>query len=210
MNLLALGVTGFLFILIYPENGTPSGIAKIPDVNLGFLDGVPFVGKVFGHLNLMIWLSFLVLIVSYVVIFRTPYGLRLRAAGEHPLAAETVGLSVYGIRYRAVAISGMLAALGGAYISIGFVNSFNEGFTAGKGFIALAILIVGNWRPRGIFIAALLISFGWALAQRLPVYSPSASTLFETLPYLVTLVAVGGLIRRPRPPASVGIPFVKR
>lgn len=207
INFLALGLTGYLFIDIYGSEGTPGGIPAIPDVQLGFLDGVPFFGEAFGSLNLMIWLSFALVIVSYYVMFRTPFGLRLRAVGEHPRAAETVGLSVYRTRYTGVVISGMLASAGGAFLSIGFVNSFSENMTAGTGFIALAALIFGNWHPRGAFAAALLFGFSSAIAQRLPVYSDSAAILFQALPYVLTLIAVAGVIGRPRPPAAVGVPY---
>ena len=102
-----------------------------------------------GQLNLMIWLAALTVLVTWVVMFKTPIGLRIRAVGEHPRAADTVGISVYTIRYASVVLSGMLAALGGAYLSIGFVNSFNQNMTAGRGYIALAAVIFGNWRPWG-------------------------------------------------------------
>lgn len=207
INFLALGLTGYLFIDIYGSEGTPGGIPGIPDIHLGFLDGVPFFGDAIGSLNLMVWLGILLVPVSYVVIFRTPFGLRLRSVGEHPRAAETVGLSVYRIRYTGVLISGMLAACGGAFLSIGFVGSFSENMTTGRGFIALAALIFGNWRPKGAFAAALLFGFSTALAQRLPAYSQSAGTLFEVLPYVLTLIAVAGILARPRPPAAVGIPY---
>ena len=110
----------------------------------------------------------------------------------------------------AVVISGVLAALGGAFLSIGFVNSFNENMTAGRGFIALAALIFGNWRPKGLLLACLLFGAGSAIAPRLAVYSDSAAILFQTLPYVLTLIAVAGLVGRPRPPASIGLPFLRR
>jgi general nucleoside transport system permease protein len=209
INFLALGLTGYFFVDIYGELGTPSDIPRIPDVNLplerwNFLDGV------FGQLNLMIWASFALLIVSYIVMFKTPIGLRIRAVGEHPRAADTVGINVYLVRYASVTVSGILAALGGAYLSIGFVGSFNEGMTAGKGFIALAALIFGAWRPFGAFSACLLFGFSSALAQRLPEYSGSAATLFQALPYVLTLIAVAGVIGRSIPPAAVGRPYRKQ
>jgi len=210
VNFLALGITGYLFIDIYGEQGTPSGIPSIPEVHLGFLDGVYFLGPVFGRLNLMIWLSFVVLVSCYVVMFKTPLGLRIRSVGEHPRAADTVGISVYGIRYAAVTVSGVLAALGGAYLSIGFVNSFNQNMTAGRGFIALAALIFGAWRPFGAFAAALLFGFSSALAQRLPTYSESGALLFQALPYVLTLIAVAGVIGRSIPPAAIGRPYRKQ
>jgi general nucleoside transport system permease protein len=214
INFLALGVTGYFFVDVYGSGGTPEGIPRIPEVSLP-LEQIPgeigeFLDDVFGNLNLMIWLSFLLLIVSYVVMFKTPIGLRIRAVGEHPRAADTVGISVYGIRYAAVIVSGILAALGGAYLSIGFLGSFNENMTAGRGFIALAALIFGAWRPFGAFAAALLFGFSSALAQRLPEYSGSAATLFQALPYVLTLIAVAGVIGRSIPPAAIGRPYIKQ
>jgi ABC-type uncharacterized transport system permease subunit len=211
INFLALGVTGYFFIDIYGSEGTPGeGIPRIPDVNLLGVRDIPFVGDVIGQMNLMVWLSFALLIVTYVVVFKTPIGLRLRAVGEHPRAADTVGINVYATRYAAVIVSGMLAAAGGAYLSIGFLGSFNENMTAGRGFIALAALIFGNWRPFGAFGAALLFGFSSALAQRLPEYSPSGAVLFQALPYALTLIAVAGVIGRSIPPAAVGRPYVKQ
>ena len=204
INFLALGVTGYFFIQVYGENGTPGDLARIPDVHIGFL------GKVFGQLNLMIWLSFLLLIVAHITLFKTPIGLRIRSVGEHPRAADTVGISVYGTRYAAVILSGMLAALGGAYLSIGYVGSFNENMTAGRGFIALAAVIFGNWRPFGAFGAALLFGGSTALSFRLAQPWGSASVLFQALPYVLTLIAVAGVIGRSIPPAAVGRPYVKQ
>ena len=148
--------------------------------------------------------------VVWIVVFKTAVGLRLRSVGEHPRAADTVGINVFAIRYVAVTISGMLAALGGAFISLAFVNSFTPNMIAGRGFIALAALIFGNWRPFGAAIACLLFGFSSALSVSLQEYSTSVSTLFTALPYVLTLVAVAGVIGRSTPPAADGRPYVKQ
>jgi general nucleoside transport system permease protein len=217
INFLALGVTGYFFIQIYGENGTPgTGISAIPDVKLAFLKHIPpdrvgsFLFKAIGQLNLMIWLVFALLIVAQIVMFRTSIGLRLRSVGEHPRAADTVGISVYKTRYAAVVSSGMIASLGGAYLSIGSLHSFTENMTAGRGFIGLAALIFGNWRPGGAFAAALLFGFFGGLATRVQTYGYEVEVFAQALPYLVTLIAVAGVIGRSIPPASVGRPYVKQ
>jgi len=210
INFLAIGLTGYLYIRIYGDEGTPSELSTIPDIPLGRIGDIYFVGPILDGLNLMIWLAFASVVLTWVVIYRTPVGLRIRAAGEHPRAAESVGVSVYATRYAAVTLSGVLAALGGAYLSIGFVGSFTENMTVGRGFIALAALIFGMWKPFGAMGAALLFGFSSALARALPEYSDQAALLFETLPYVLTLVAVVGLIGRSIPPAAVGRPFAKQ
>ncbi|MDQ3876580.1 MAG: ABC transporter permease [Actinomycetota bacterium] len=210
INFLALGVTGYFFIEEYGQTGTPGDIPRIPDVELPGVRDVAFIGDVIGHLNLMIWAAIAMVIVTYFVVFKTSIGLRLRSVGEHPRAADTVGISVYRTRYAAVTVSGMLAALGGAYLSISFVGSFSENMTAGRGFIGLAALIFGNWRPFGAFAAALLFGFSTALAYRLDVYSESVEVLFQALPYVLTLIAVAGVIGRSIPPAASGRPYKKQ
>jgi simple sugar transport system permease protein len=210
INFLALGLTGYLYIKIYGEQGTPSELSQIPDVHLSFLDDVYFIGPIFGRMNLMIWLAFATVLLTWIVIFKTPVGLRIRSVGEHPRAADTAGVSVYRVRYGAVTLSGVLAALGGAYLSIGFVGSFGENMTVGRGFIALAALIFGMWKPFGAMGAALLFGFSSALARALPEYSEQAALLFETLPYVLTLIAVAGVIGRSTPPAAVGRPYEKQ
>jgi general nucleoside transport system permease protein len=220
VNFLALGVTGYLYNDIYGNAGTPNDLAAVPDVNIGFLDKIPphglgnFLDGAFGSLNLMIWVALALLPVAYVVMFKTAIGLRIRSVGEHPRAADTVGISVYGTRYASVTLSGVLAAMGGVFLSLGFVNSFTENMTAGRGFIALAALIFGGWRPFGAFAACVLFGFSSALAQRLPDLSASESAawpvLFQTLPYVLTLIAVAGIIGRSIPPAAVGRPYTKQ
>jgi general nucleoside transport system permease protein len=209
LNFLALGLTGYMFVDIYGTEGTPENLPEVPDVTLPLIKDIPFVGDVIGQMNLLVWLGLLAVLLTWVVVFRTPAGLRLRSVGENPRAAETAGLSPVRIRYLAVIGSGMLASLGGAYLSIGFVHSFANNMTAGRGFIALAALIFGRWRPGGALAATLLFGFGSALAQRLPVFSPSAATLFQALPYILTLIAVAGVIGRSVAPAALGRPLDK-
>jgi simple sugar transport system permease protein len=208
LNLLAVGITGYLYVDIYGTQGTPDDLPGVPDVHLP-IKSVPLLGDVFGQLNLMIWLTLALVLVTWVVVFRTSVGLRLRSVGENPLAAETAGLSVVRTRYLAVMTSGGLAAMGGAFLSIGFVHSFSQEMTAGRGFIALAALIFGRWKPGPALAATLLFGFGSALAQRLPVFSPSGAVLFQALPYVLTLIAVTGVIGRSIPPAALGRPLPK-
>ncbi|MBV9335408.1 MAG: ABC transporter permease [Solirubrobacterales bacterium] len=209
INFLALGITGYFFIAQYGSNGTPSGISQVPNVKLPLIQHVGFFGGAIGNTNLLTWIALLLVPALSVFLFRTRWGLRLRAVGEKPRAADTVGLPVVPIRYAAVLTSGMLAALGGAYLSVAFVGSFNQDMTEGRGFIALAAVIFGKWRPAGALIATLLFGFGSALGDRLPTFSQSAATLFQALPYVLTLVAVAGVVGRSRAPASIGIPYVK-
>jgi simple sugar transport system permease protein len=209
LNFLALGVTGYIFLDHYGDQGTPDNIPRVPDISIPGVKNLSFFGDAIGHANLLTWLALIGTALLTVFLFRTPRGLRLRSVGEHPRAAETVGISVVRTRYLAVIGSGVLAAMGGAYLSIAFVGSFNQGMTAGRGFIALAAVIVGKWHPGGALGAALLFGFSSALAQRLPAFSPSAAVLFQALPYVLTLIAVAGVIGRSRPPAAVGQPYIK-
>jgi len=213
INFLALGITGFIFIDKYGDSGTPGNVPDygIPDIHINFMKDWYFIGPILGQLNLMIWLSFALLVGTYIFVFRTPYGLRLRAVGEHPRAADTVGISVYKIRYIAVISSGAIAAMGGAYLSLGFVHSFNENMTSGTGFIGLAALVFGKWRPFPTWGATLLFGFSSALADRLPnAYGNQWGTLFTALPYVLTLIAVAGVIGRSIGPAAAGRPYVKQ
>jgi general nucleoside transport system permease protein len=209
VNFLALGITGYVFIDHYGDNGTPDNISRAPDISLPGIKHLSFFGDAIGHANLLTWMALLLVPGLTLYLFRTRGGLRLRAVGETPRAAETVGVSVVRTRYVAVTVSGMLAALGGAYLSVGFVGSFSQNMTEGRGFIALAAVIFGKWKPAGALVATLLFGFSSALANRLPTFSSSTATLFQALPYVLTLIAVAGVIGRSRAPGSVGIPWVK-
>lgn len=209
INFLALGITGYFFTQHYGPNGTPSKISTVPNIKLPLIQHVGFFGAAIGDANLMTWIGLALVPAMTFFLFRTTWGLRLRSVGEKPRAADTVGLPVLRIRYFAVVSSGMLAALGGAYLSVAFVGSFSNNMTEGRGFIALAAMIFGKWKPWGALWATLLFGFASALADRLSQPNPTLGTLFEALPYLLTLIAVAGVIGRSRAPASDGIPYVR-
>ena len=206
INFLAAGITSYWYFSKYKEQGTPDGLPQVPDVHLP-IGWIPFLGDALEQLNLMVWLSLIFVVLVGVFLFKTPSGLRLRAVGENPLAADTAGIKVLRTRYYAVVSSGMLAAMGGAFLSIGFVHSFSQNMTAGRGFIALAAVISGKWRPGLSLAFALLFGLSTAIAQRLQDFSPQLATLFQALPYVVTLIAVAGLVGRSRPPAADGVPY---
>ncbi|HXG77087.1 MAG TPA: ABC transporter permease, partial [Gaiellaceae bacterium] len=213
VNFLALGITGYLFIEVYTDQGTPGDVSSIPPISIPGIERLEFLGPAIGNMHVLIWVALLFVVVTHVVLFRTPLGLRVRSVGEHPRAADTVGISVYAMRYGAVVVSGALAGLGGVYLSNGITHSFSENMSAGRGFIALAAVIFGRWRPVGAFVACLLFGFTEALALRLPgAYGEDQAwtTLFRALPYVVTLVVVAGVVGRSIPPAADGKPYVKQ
>lgn len=230
INILAVGITGFvrrLFLLNNPFGAPgvfPYVIAKkdslLSSIGLGsindFLRGLPVIGYLL-ELQPMVYTMFILVIVTYLIIFFTPWGLRTRAVGEHPRAADTLGINVYFTRYVNVIIAGMIAGLGGAWFSLETTGSFEDLMTNGKGFIALAALIFGKWNPIGAFLAALLFGFSDALqfklqilSVRLPIINTEVPYQFEgMLPYIVTMIALAGVIGRSIPPAASGKPYEK-
>jgi ABC-type uncharacterized transport system permease subunit len=208
VNILGLGITSYGTNAIFGSGGS-GDVPRIPSV-AHFLDNVPLIGKVIGGLNLMIYVALALVFVSWWVLFRTRWGLRLRAVGEHPRAADTVGIPVFRIRYVAVTFSGVLAGMGGAYLAFGLGSQFSENMTAGRGFIALAALIFGKWRPFGLLAAALLFGFSQALGDALQTIEHVNAFLVFTLPYIFTLVALVGVIGRSRPPAAAGLPYARQ
>jgi len=209
INFLALGITGYFLEYHYGPNGTPLNISMVPNVKIPLIQHIGFFGTAFGDANLMTWIGIALVPTLTYFLFRTRGGLRLRSVGEKPRAADTVGVSVVRIRYAAVIASGMFAALGGAYLSVGFVGSFSNDMTNGRGFIGLAAMIFGKWKPWGALWACLLFGLGSALSDRVSGVNQTLGTLFEALPYVLTLVAVAGLVGRSRPPAADGIPYVR-
>jgi len=211
LNILALGLTTYLDFQLYGRTGTPADLPGLPDVQLGFLSGVPYAGAAFGGQNSMVWVMVVLVVALQVFLFRTVPGLRLRAVGEHPRAAETVGINVRRIRYAAVLASGALAALGGAYLTLGVTHSFTDGMTGGRGFIGLAAMIFGRWTPVGALAASLIFGYGNALSTSLQGATIGDTKvpvqLLGTLPYVLTILAVAGFVGHSRPPAADGVPY---
>ena len=206
INILAAGGTAYAFRSLYGTADLPQ-IDRVPE--LGF-PHVPVIGAVLDGQSLLTWLAAVLAVAVWFVLFRTPFGLRLRAVGEHPRAADTVGVHVFRMRYLAVAASGALAGIGGAYLSVGYVGSFTENMTSGRGFIALAAVIFGKWRPSGMVGACLLFGFASALGDNLQTSAGISADFTAMLPYILTLVALVGFVGRSIPPRAVGIPYQRQ
>ena len=219
LNIAAIGLTGYLNTLI--STSSPQGAGGFDPLNVPpEVADIPFVGwlinAIFDHGPIAIS-TILIVIILNVFLFRTRWGLRTRAVGEHPRAAETVGINVIRLRYRNVIFSGALAALGGAYLSMELTTSFQAGMTNGRGFIGLAAMIVGRWTPIGAFGAALLFASTTAFARAVSFAAPDndvghflesiPSQFYDALPYLVTIIVLAGLIGRSVPPAADGQPY---
>jgi general nucleoside transport system permease protein len=213
LNVLALGLTGFIYdALMAPNQDTLNNPGFFGPIKIPVLGDIPIVGPLLFDTNVIVYLTYLLIVVIDVALFRTRWGLRARAVGEHPKAADTVGINVLRTRYRNVVYGGMVAGLAGAFLTIGAVGAFSKNISSGKGFIALAAVIFGRWSPRGAIGAALLFGFADALQTVLsftqtPVTIPSS--FLAMLPYLATLFAVAGLVGRVRAPAADGEPYVK-
>jgi ABC-type uncharacterized transport system permease subunit len=211
LNLFALGVTGFLYErLMQPQAQAYNQPPRMPALTIPVLSDIPVLGKVLFDTNLLVYLALALVVIVHVALSRTRWGLRTRAVGEHPTAADTVGVRVRGLRYTNVLIGGVIAGLGGAYFTLVATGSFTKNMTAGAGFIALAALIFGRWTPFGAFGAALFFGFAQKLATYLSaIGSPVPSQFLNMLPYVATIIAVAGLVGRVRAPAADGRPYIK-
>ncbi|KPV45285.1 ABC transporter permease [Alicyclobacillus ferrooxydans] len=206
VNIFAAGLTAFLLDTVFGFNGTPANTPSLPTVHLPWLKSMPFLSGVFNDQSVLVYIMIVIVIVSHWFLFYTRLGLRIRSVGENPLAADTAGLSVSRLRYTGVIIGGLLSALGGAYLSIGILHSFDVNMTNGRGYIALAAMIFGKWTPFGAFGASLLFGFATALGIALQSFNVS-SNLLGMLPYVLTILALAGLVGRSTPPAADGIPY---
>ncbi len=206
INIFAAGLTAFLLDTIFGFGGTPPETPQLPTVTIPGLSSIPFIGAFFTDQSVLVYVMLVVVVLSHWFLFHTRIGLRMRSVGENPLAADTAGLNVWRLRYAGVIIGGALSALGGAYLSIGLLNSFDVNMTNGRGYIALAAMIFGKWTPIGSFLASLLFGFATALGIALQGHHISAN-LLGMLPYLLTILALAGLVGRSRAPAADGIPY---
>ena len=210
INILALGLTGFLLQFVFNTSGNSPSVPSLPAVPIPLLASIPIVGDIFFNQPPLVYVAYIAIPLTAFVLFRTPLGLRMRSVGEHPKAADTVGVNVFKLRYLGVLLSGVLAGLAGAYLSIGQLNIFSENMTNGRGYIALAAVIFGKWNPWGALGACLLFGFADAIQislQSAGVNIPSEFLLM--LPYVLTLIALAGFIGRSIPPAAVGEPYEK-
>jgi ABC-type uncharacterized transport system permease subunit len=208
INIAALGLTNYLLFIQTGGQGVPtlSDALRLPTLSWGPLANIPFIGQVLFQQNVIFYVAALVLLGIQFLLFRTNIGLRIRAVGEHPQAADTAGINVRLLRYMCVISSGLLAGLAGAFLSLGIAGIFNSNMTAGAGFIALAAMVFGKYTPWGTAGACIIFGLGEALSVRLQ-DSGVSPNLLSTLPYLLTLVALVGLVGRTVAPAADGIPY---
>jgi simple sugar transport system permease protein len=209
INIFALGLTAFLDSKLTNFQGfTPITQAKqLPYLHIAPFDNIPFIGPIFFEQNVIVYVGLVLLVAINFMLFRTRLGLRIRAVGEHPQAADTAGINVYTIRYGCVVASGLLSGLAGAFLAIGIANVFNPAMTGGRGYIALAAMIFGKWTPYGAFVACLIFGLGSAVVADNSALHVSRD-LLGMLPYILTLVVLAGLVGKSTPPAADGLPYV--
>ncbi len=211
INVLFLGVPALLSGALFDSTGATPQLPRdqtLPDVSLFDPQNSPMLASIFNQKPL-VYFAFILAAVTAYVIYRTRFGLRLRAVGENPEAADTAGVSVNRMRYAGVLISGALAALGGAYLSIGKNSLFTRNMTAGRGFIALAALIFGRWDPVGALLACLFFGLAEAVAIRMQGTVNIPNQFIQMIPYVLTIVVLAGLIRRATPPKALGVAYAK-
>lgn len=211
INMLASGLTSFFLRAIFKHAGQSPSVASLKKISIPFIKDIPFLGTIINDHSPMVYLAIISIFLAHYVLFKTRFGLRVRAVGEHPEAADTMGVNVKRIRYICVMISGVMAGIGGATLSIGLMDLFTEDMTSGRGYIALAAVIFGKWSPFGAMAAALLFGIADAmqmLAQTLQIGAIDRE-VWLLLPYVLTLLALMGFIGRSIPPKASGVPYDK-
>ena len=211
INVLVLGLTNFFYtVLLVPYESTWNAAGSFSAIPIPVLSKIPIIGPILFNQTIIVYLMYVIVTVIQIALFKSKWGLRTRAIGELPIAADSVGIDVNKLRFRNVMIAGAVAGIGGAVFTIGAVGVFSQSMTAGAGFIALACLIFGKWSPKGALIAALFFGFTNSLQSNLSIAGvPIPSEFMLMIPYLATIVAVSGLIGRVRAPAADGIPYLR-
>ncbi len=211
INIFGAGTTAFISSRFMQSSGDVlNNSGTFPIISIPVLAKIPVLGPVLFENNLVIYLAIILVFVMHVVLYYTPWGLRTRAVGEHPKAADTLGINVYLTRYVNVIAGGMIAGLGGAYFTLGSVGRFDEAMTAGKGFIGLAAMIFGNWNPIGAYTSSLIFGFADSLQVKLQILRiPIPSEFLLMAPYIVTMIILTGVVGRAIPPAADGQPYEK-
>jgi simple sugar transport system permease protein len=211
INIFGAGFTSFMSSRFLQKQGDLlNNSGTFPAISIPVLSKIPIVGPVLFENNLIVFLMVIVVVVMHIMLFYTPWGLRTRAVGEHPKAADTLGINVYLMRYVNVIIGGIIAGLGGAYFTIGSVGRFDEQMTSGKGFIGLAAMIFGKWNPFGAFTSSLIFGFADSLQVKLQILRvPIPSEFLLMAPYIVTMIVLTGVVGRAIPPAADGQPYEK-
>ena len=210
INIFATGLTSYImtkYLLNYENLNNPGTFPPIP---IPGLVNIPLIGEILFDNNIFVYIMFILLFVLQIALFRTRWGLRMRSVGEHPKAADTLGINVIWTRYMAVVLSGAMAGFAGAYLTIGSVGQFGPLITNGKGFIGLAAMIFGNWIPLGSFLAGLLFGFADSLSTKLGILGIGIPSQFLLMmPYIATMIVLAGVVGRTRPPAADGVPYEK-
>jgi ABC-type uncharacterized transport system permease subunit len=202
INIFALGFTAYMSQVVWGSRGASQSVQGLGTAPIPFLSDVPLIGEIIGKQSPLVYVALIAVVASYIILFKTPLGLRMRAVGEHPGAADTTGIKVYRTKYLCVIISGMLSGMGGAFLSLGHLSLFVNGMTGGRGFIALAAMILGGWSPFGAFGASLLFGFADALQMRLQSIGALPSQIVLTLPYILTIIVLAVFARRRSAPSD--------
>jgi ABC-type uncharacterized transport system permease subunit len=194
INIFALGFTAYMSQVLWGSRGASESVQGLRVVSIPLLKDIPIIGDIVGTHTPLVYLMLIITVLSYIILFKTPIGLRIRAVGEHPAAADTAGIDVFKTKYLCVMVSGMLAGLGGAFLSLGHLNLFAWGMTGGRGFIAMAAMIFGKWTPFGAFGASFLFGFAYALQMRLQTLELLPPQIILAIPYILTVIVLAGVV----------------
>ncbi len=209
INLLALGMTSFLSSIVFGQV-PPSKVAKLRIFPVPILSEIPIIGEIFFHNSILTYLSIILVPIIWWILFKTPIGLTIRSVGESPETADSLGINVSAVRYICILISGGLAGVGGAFLSLDLLSVFMENMTAGRGFIALAALVLGKWHPVGALGASFLFAAADAFQFRLQTYGLNFPVeLLQMFPYVAAMIALVGFVGKSTPPAAIGKPYTK-